>query len=161
MQERPEDKRPGTTQPQLPFERVEARVRESFSRQAAMDTIGATLVSVGRGTVEIVMPVHRRVTQQHGFVHGGIVSTIADSACGFAALATMDFDTAVMTAEFKINFLAPAAGKRLVARGKVVKTGRTLTIATAEVEAVDDERTRLVAIMTATMMSVRGRGIAD
>jgi uncharacterized protein (TIGR00369 family) len=137
------------------------RVRESFARQPAMETINARLGHVEKGSVEIVLGVTPAVLQQHGYVHGGIVSALADSACGFSALSLMEPDTAVLTAELKINFLAPADGQTLVARGKVVKPGRTLTVTTAEVEAVKGDKRKLVAIMTATMACVRGREIAD
>lgn len=136
----------------------EERVRGSFARQTVMKTIGARLVRVAPGEVDIELPVAPAVAQQHGFVHAGIVSTIADSACGYAALSLMDAGTAVLTAEFKINLLAPAAGDRLVARGKVVRAGRTLSVATAEVEAVSAAGSKVCAIMTATIMCVRNRG---
>lgn len=140
----------------------EARVRESFARQTVMTTIGATLRRVAPGEVDIELPVGPAVAQQHGFVHAGIVATIADSACGYAALSLMDPGTAVLTAEFKINLLAPAAGERLVARGKVVRAGRTLSVATAEVEAVSAAGAKVCAIMTATIMCVRDRpGLDD
>ncbi|MCZ8029611.1 MAG: PaaI family thioesterase [Rubrivivax sp.] len=139
-------------------EAFEERVRSSFARQTVMETIGARLVRVAPGEVDIELPVAPAVAQQHGFVHAGIVSTIADSACGYAALSLMDRDTAVLTAEFKINLLAPAAGDRLVARGKVVRAGRTLSVATAEVEAISAAGSKVCAIMTATIMCVRDRG---
>ncbi len=139
-------------------EGFEDRVRRSFARQTVMETIGAQIVRVAPGEVDIALPVAPAVAQQHGFVHAGIVSTIADSACGYAALSLMDPGTAVLTAEFKINLLAPAAGDRLVARGKVVRAGRTLSVATAEVEAVSAAGTKICAIMTATIMCVRDRG---
>ncbi len=97
-----------------------------------MTTIGARLVSVAPGSVEIALPVAGHVSQQHGFVHAGAVATIADSAAGYAALSLMPAGAGVITAEFKINLLAPAAGDELIARGKVVKAGRTLTLAQAE-----------------------------
>ena len=137
-------------------------MRESFARQTVMTTIGATLRRVAPGEVDIELPVGPAVAQQHGFVHAGIVATIADSACGYAALSLMDPGTAVLTAEFKINLLAPAAGERLVARGKVVRAGRTLSVATAEVEAVSAAGAKVCAIMTATIMCVRDRpGLDD
>lgn len=139
-------------------EAFEERVRSSFARQTVMETIGARLVRVAPGEVDIELPVAPAVAQQHGFVHAGIVSTIADSACGYAALSLMDRGTAVLTAEFKINLLAPAAGDRLVARGKVVRAGRTLSVATAEVEAISAAGSKVCAIMTATIMCVRDRG---
>src|SRR5689334_5941500 len=115
-----------------PDEREE-RVRLSFAKQGLMTTLGATLDSVAPGVVEIGLTPHPAISQQHGFVHGGAVSAIADSAAGYAALSLMPADTSVLTAEFKINFLAPAAGERIRAYGRAVKTGRTLTLAQAEV----------------------------
>ncbi len=116
----------------------ETRVRGSFSRQRIMDTIGARLTRVEPGAVEIELPVSPHVSQQHGYVHAGVVSTIADSACGYAALSLMPAGAGVLTAEFKVNLLAPAEGERLVASGRVVKPGRTLTVAQAEVHADRD-----------------------
>lgn len=140
----------------------EARVRRSFGRQTVMETIGATLTAVAPGEVEIAMPVAAHVSQQHGFVHAGIVSTIADSACGYAALSLMPPGAGVLTAEFKINLMAPAAGERLVARGKVARAGRLLTVAQAEVEAESAGARKVVALMTATLVTLEGReGIAD
>jgi uncharacterized protein (TIGR00369 family) len=109
------------------------RVRASFAKQGLMTTLGATLDSVSPGVVEIIVSPHPAILQQHGFVHGGVVSAIADSAAGYAALSLMPVDTGVLTTEFKINFLAPAAGEHILARGRVVKAGRTLTLAQAEV----------------------------
>ena len=104
----------------------------------------------------------REISQQHGFVHAGAVSAIADTAAGYAALSMMPPDRGVLTTEFKINLLAPATGECLVARGRVVKAGRTLTLAQSEVFARADGKLRLVALLTATLMAVEGRdGIAD
>jgi len=97
-----------------------------------MTMLGATLESVSPGMVEILVSPNPAILQQHGFVHDGVVSAIADSAAGYAALSLMPADTGVLTTEFKINFLAPAAGERILARGRVVKAGRTLTLAQAE-----------------------------
>lgn len=141
---------------------VVARIESSFARQAFMSTIGARLVHVGPGEVEIEMPVSAHLCQQHGFVHAGAVATIADSACGYAALTAMPAGAGILTAEFKINLLAPAAGERLVAKGRVVKAGRTLTLATAEVFAFADGKPKLCAMMTATCMTIAGReGVSD
>ena len=138
------------------------RVRRSFARQGLMATLGATLGEVGLGRVEIVLRPGQAVSQQHGFVHAGAVSAIADSAAGYAALTLMPADAGILTAEFKINLLAPATGDRLIARGRVVKAGRTLTLAQAEVFAEADGREKLVALLTATLMAVQGRdGIGD
>ena len=127
-----------------------------------MATLGASLGAVSPGSVEIVMIPQPEVSQQHGFVHAGAVSAIADTAAGYAALTLMPADAGVLTAEFKINLLAPAAGDRLVARGRVIKAGRTLTLAQAEVFAEAGGREKLVALLTATMMTITGRnGVND
>ena len=127
-----------------------------------MQTLGATLGDVSPGQVEIFLAPKREISQQHGFVHAGAVSAIADSAAGYAALSTMPPDRGVLTTEFKINLLAPATGECLVARGRVVKAGRTLTLAQPEVFARADGKLRLVALLTATLMAVEDRdGIAD
>ncbi|MEN5082252.1 PaaI family thioesterase [Bosea sp. TWI1241] len=141
---------------------VVARVEASFARQAFMATLGARLAHVGAGEVEVHLPVAAHLGQQHGFVHAGAVATIADNACGFAALTLMPPGTGVLTAEFKINLLAPATGEALIARGRVVKAGRTLTLAMAEVFSVSGGAEKLCAMMTATCMTIAGReGIAD
>ena len=127
-----------------------------------MHTLGATLEHVSPGRVEIALRPTPAVSQQHGFVHAGAVSSIADSAAGYAALSLMPADSGVLTAEFKINLLAPAAGDRIVARGRVVKAGRTLTLAQTEVFARTGEQEKLIALLTATLMTVKGRdGISD
>jgi uncharacterized protein (TIGR00369 family) len=141
---------------------VEARIRESFRRQGLMATLGAEMASVAPGAVTIMLPVTPAVSQQHGFVHAGAVAAIADSAAGYAALTLMPEGAGVLTAEFKINLVAPAAGERLLARGKVIKAGRTLTLAMTEVHAVTDGREKLCAVLTATLMTMAGRGgVAD
>ena len=141
---------------------VEARIRASFARQGLMTTLGATLETVAPGHVAIAVRPHRSISQQHGFVHAGAVSAIADSAAGYAALTLMPSGRGVLTTEFKINLLAPATGDRLVARAKVIKSGRTLTLAQAEVFADTNGQEKLVAFLTATMMTVEGRdGVSD
>src|SRR6478735_8352954 len=152
-----------TVSDQSPFDAdVVRRVETSFGKQAFMATLGARLTRVAPGEVEIELPVSVHLTQQHGFVHAGAVATIADSAAGYAALTMMPPGTGILTAEFKINLLAPAAGERLVAKGRVVKAGRTLTLATAEVFALKDGAARLCAMMTATCMTIAGRdGVSD
>lgn len=142
--------------------RVEQRIRASFAKQGLMTTLGATIATVEPGAVAIELAPAPTISQQHGFVHAGAVSAIADSAAGYAALSMMPMDRGVLTTEFKINLLAPAAGDRIIARGKVVKAGRTLTLAQTEVFAEQDGRSRLIALLTATLMAVEGRdGIAD
>ena len=138
------------------------RVRASFAKQGLMTTLGATLDSVSPGMVEITVSPNPAILQQHGFVHGGVVSAIADSAAGYAALSLMPTDTGVLTTEFKINFLAPAAGEHILARGRVIKAGRTLTLAQAEVFAKSGGQEKLIALLTATLMVVKGRdGVSD
>ncbi|MEW6452188.1 MAG: PaaI family thioesterase [Pseudomonadota bacterium] len=143
-------------------EEQQHRVRSSFAKQGLMATLGATLGTISPGAVEIALRPTPAISQQHGFVHAGAVSAIADSAAGYAALSLMPADTGVLTTEFKINLLAPAAGDRIVARGRVVKAGRTLTLAQAEVFVSTGGQEKLIALLTATMMAVKGRdGISD
>jgi uncharacterized protein (TIGR00369 family) len=135
----------------------EARVRASFERQRAMATIGARLVRVEPGEVELELPFREDLTQQHGFLHAGIVTTLIDSACGYAALSVMDKESAVLSVEYKVNLLAPAVGERMRAVGRVIKSGRTLVVCTGEVIAVAGASESVVTLMQATMMAVRGR----
>ena len=130
---------------------TERRIRESFARQQAMTTIGARVVAVRAGEVEIELPFSPALTQQHGFVHAGIITMIADNACGYAALSLAARDAAVLTAEFKVNFLSPAKGERFIAIGRVVRPGRTLTVCLGEVFAREGESRKQVALMTASM----------
>jgi uncharacterized protein (TIGR00369 family) len=135
-----------------------ARVRTSFSRQQAMALLGAEMTEVGPGMTEIVLPFREELTQQHGFVHAGIITAIADSACGYAALSLMPPGMGVLTIEFKVNFLNAAAGIRFVAQGQVVKPGRTVMVCTGAVVAERADGTQqTVALMQATMMVVRDR----
>ena len=139
----------------------EHRVRASFARQTVMATLGATLARVAPGEVAIDLPFRQELTQQHGFLHAGIVTSVVDSACGYAALTLMEPGAAVLSVEFKVNLLAPARGARFRAIGRVVRAGRSVTVVSGEFR-VDDENGALVAIMTGTMMAVRDRpGLAD
>jgi uncharacterized protein (TIGR00369 family) len=135
------------------------RVRASFARQAAMATIGATLAEVDPGRVVIELPWQQALTQQHGFLHAGMVATALDSACGYAGFTLMQPDAAVLTIEFKINLLAPAQGERFRMEGLVIKPGRTITVTEGRAYAIDQGREKLVATMGATLMAVAGRGI--
>jgi uncharacterized protein (TIGR00369 family) len=137
----------------------ESRVRDSFARQAAMRLIGAQLAAIEPGRCIIELTVREELTQQHGYVHGGIVGMIADSAGGYAAFSLMPADASVLTVEYKINMLAPAAGERLVATGEVLKPGRTLSIVRADVVALRDGRATRVAAMQQTLMVMHG--VAD
>lgn len=131
----------------------QARVIASFARQKMMQTIGAKLIGVCPGAVEIELPFDENLTQQHGFLHAGAVATIGDTACGYAALSLAPADMAVLTIEYKINLLAPAVGKKLIARGRVTRPGRMITVCTGEVFAVmEDEKEKLVASMLGTIM---------
>ncbi|MBI4274864.1 MAG: PaaI family thioesterase [Rhizobiales bacterium] len=131
---------------------AEQRIRDSFSRQQALTLIGASLVAVREGEIEVALPYRPEVTQQHGFVHGGVVGMIADVACGYAALSLMPEGAAVLTAEYKINLMAPAKGERLVAIGRVVRRGRKLMVCLGEVFAEEGGKRKQVALMTASMM---------
>jgi uncharacterized protein (TIGR00369 family) len=140
----------------------ETRVRASFSKQGLMQTIGASLTQLSPGAIEIALPVTPAVLQQHGFVHAGALASIADTAAGYAALSLMPPRAGVLTTEFKINLVAPAIGDRILARGRVIKAGRTLTLAQTEVFAESDGQARLVALLTATLMTIEGReGVGD
>jgi len=132
------------------------RVRESFARQPLMQTLGARLVRVALGEVDIELPVAAHLTQQQGFLHAGAVTAVADSACGYAALTLMEPGLEVLTVELKINLLAPAAGERVLAQGRVVRAGRTLTVCRGEVQALAGGEERHVATMTATLIAVGG-----
>jgi uncharacterized protein (TIGR00369 family) len=142
-----------------PAETMEARVRASFGRQAMMATLGVRLAAVGRGRAELVVDHDERFTQQHGFLHAGAVAAVLDSACGYAAFSVMPPDAAVLTAAYTLNLLAPAAGRRFVMTGEVVRAGRTLVVCRGE--AVADGATTPFAVMQATLSAVYDRpGIA-
>ncbi len=131
-----------------------ARVRASFGRQQAMSLIGARLSVVELGHAEIELPYRDDLTQQKGYVHGGIVGMIADSACGYAAYTLMPASSSLVTVEYKINLLAPAQGEMLVARGEVIKPGRTLSVTCAEVYARKNGKMVQVAAMQQTLMTL-------
>ncbi|HYE41306.1 MAG TPA: PaaI family thioesterase [Ramlibacter sp.] len=133
------------------------RIRASFAQQGAMRTIGAALAEVAPGRVVIEMPWQEAVTQQHGFVHAGMLAAALDSACGYAASTLMPADAGVLTIEFKINLLAPAAGERFRMEGAVIKPGRTITVTEGRAYAMQDGREKLVATMGATLMTITGR----
>lgn len=133
------------------------RVRASFDRQAAMGTLGASLAEVAPGRVVIELPFAAHLTQQHGFLHAGMVATALDSACGYAASTLMPEDAGVLTIEFKINLLAPAQGQRFRMEGLVVKPGRTITVTEGKAFAIDGGREKLIATMGATLMAITGR----
>lgn len=132
----------------------EPRVRASFATQRIMDTIGARMTRVAAGEAEISLPFRADLSQQDGYVHAGVIATILDSACGYAAYTLISPGANMLTTEFKINLLRPAVGDEFVARGRVVKPGKTLTVCTGEVVARTGGQERVVAIMTATLMTL-------
>ncbi len=135
----------------------EARVRSSFARQRLLATIGARLVTVEPGQVVIELPFRSDLTQQHGFLHAGVVTAIADTACGYAAFTLMPVDATVLTVEYKLNFLSPAVGERLLATGRVIRPGQTITVCTGDVIAIHKGEEKPVAAIQATLMAVRNR----
>lgn len=135
------------------------RVRESFARQAAMRLIGASITHVEPGQVTLELVSRPELTQQHGFLHAGIVTMLVDTACGYSALSMMPPDAAVLTVEYKVNFLSPATGERLIARGRVIKPGQTLSVCLGEAFVQKDGDEKLVATMLATMIARLEKGI--
>lgn len=133
------------------------RVQQSFDRQQAMKTLGITLENIEPGRIDLAMPYREAFTQQHGFVHAGILSTAMDSACGYAAFSLMPKEAAVLSIEYKINLLAPAQGEFFRITGQVLKPGRTIIVCQSEVFASLKGKEKLVAQMTGTMMAVFGR----
>lgn len=138
-------------------EQVAERVRASFARQDAMRLVRASLELVARGRTEIHLPHWDGVRQQHGFIHGGVVGMIADSAAGYAAMSVAPPGASVLTVEYKMNLMAPADGERLVARGEVVRPGRTLIVTRAEVFAIKGGKETLCALMQQTIMVMHGK----
>lgn len=132
------------------------RVRASFARQAFMRTLGVELLHLAPGEVDLGLQQRPDLTQQHGYFHAGVTATIADSAAGYAALSLYPKGTGVLTTEFKINLLRPAAGERLVARGRVIKPGRTLTICQSDVYGQDNGREAHVATLLLSMICLEG-----
>lgn len=138
----------------------EEKVRASFARQSVMTTIGARIAALRPGHCEVELPYRADLCQQHGFLHAGITTTIADSAGGYAAYSLMPAGASVLTVEFKVNLMAPAAGERFLARGTVIKPGRTLMVVEADVLAEDKGGRKPIAHMLATMMCLEGRSDA-
>jgi uncharacterized protein (TIGR00369 family) len=144
---------PGPRSPIANFDRV----RDSFARQGAMALIGARLVDLREGFCALALTPRAETSQQHGYVHAGILATLVDSAGGYAGYTMFPDESSVLTVEFKLNLLAPAQGDEIVAEGFVVKAGRTLTITRGEVHAVQQGERKLVAIMQQTLMTMHGR----
>ena len=127
-------------------------IKQSFAKQTIMGLIGAELMRVEPGVIEIRLPYRADLAQQHGYLHAGIVTTIADSACGYAAYSLMPPNSEVLSVEFKVNLLRPAKGETFSAVAEVVKSGRTLTVVRADVFGIEGERRELVATMLGTMI---------
>jgi uncharacterized protein (TIGR00369 family) len=137
---------------------VVARVRESFAHQEFMSTLGATLTRVEPGRVAIeVVPV-RALTQQNGFLHAGVVASIADSACGYAAYTLMPMGSDVLSIEFKVHLLRPATGDRVIADARVIRSGLTVSVCQADIFAITGDQSRQVALLTGTMMRIATAG---
>lgn len=137
------------------------RVRESFDRQQFMRTLGAELTAIEPGEAEIALAFRDDLTQQHGFLHAGALASVLDSACGYAAFSLMPAGSNVLSVEFKLDLLAPAEGERFLARARVVKAGRTITVVRAEGFMIRRQAERLVATLSGTMMCLRERGTPD
>lgn len=133
----------------------EARVRASFALQGLMTNLGAKMVTVTPGEVVIELPYRDDITQQQSFVHGAAVAAIVDTACGYSALSLLPAGYDVVTVEYKINFVAPAVGEKMIARGRVTKAGKTLTVCSGDCHALRDGKEKLVATLQATMMAVQ------
>jgi uncharacterized protein (TIGR00369 family) len=131
------------------------RIAASFKSQGLMTTLGAQLVSVADGEVQIELPFSEHLSQQHGYVHAGAITSVVDSACGYAALTKAPPECEVVSAEFKINLMRPAIGERFLAIGRVQSSGKLLTVCTGEVRAYTGTACKVVAIMQATMVNVR------
>ena len=139
----------------------ETRLSDSFARQPAMALIGAGLGRLAPGEVEVLLPIRHEVTQQHGFVHGGVVAMVADSAAGYAAFSLLPADATLLSVEFKLNFLSPGRGVRLAARGRVVKPGRTLSVVEVDVVGIDADGVETsCARMLQTIMALHGQADA-
>lgn len=143
----------GTFQPADPH--FETRVRDSFEKQGIMATVGARLVRIAPGEVEIEFPFSLSLSQHNGYIHAGVMTTVVDSACGYAAYTLMPPDADVLSIEYKINFMSPAIGESFKGVGRVVKAGRTITVCAGEVIAVANGQEKVVAVMQATMITVK------
>lgn len=134
---------------------MQQRITDSFNAQGLMSTLGAQIVSIDDGEVQLELPFSTKLTQQHGYLHAGVITSIVDTACGYAALTKAPEGHEVVTAEFKINFMRPAIGERFVAIGRVVNSGKLLTVCTGEVQAFSGVDFKVVAVMQATIVNIR------
>jgi len=142
----------GIHQPLRP--EVEDRVRASFSRQGLINSLNGEITHISPGELYLTAPFDERFTQQDGFLHAGVVTTLMDSACGYAAYTLMPDDSRVLSVEFKVNFMSPAVGEKFRAEGRVVKSGKTISVCEGKFFALQDEGEKLVAIMQATMICI-------
>ena len=133
------------------------RIRASFAQQGAMALIGAELTRIQQGTVEIELPFNPTLTQQHGFLHAGVIAAALDSACTYAAYTMIDADVSILTIEFKVNLLSPGKGERFLFRGEITKPGSNIIVADGKGYAIGDGPAKLIASMTGTKMAIRGR----
>lgn len=134
---------------------MQQRITDSFNAQGLMSTLGAQIVSIDDGEVQLELPFSTKLTQQHGYLHAGVITSIVDTACGYAALTKAPEGQEVVTAEFKINFMRPAIGERFVAIGRVVNSGKLLTVCKGEVQAYSGVDFKVVAVMQATIVNIR------
>ena len=137
--------------------KYQERVESSFSRQKFMDFIGAELIEIKPGYCEIHLPYKKELSQQHGYFHAGIIGTVADNSGGYAAFSLMPMDSSILTVEYKLNLIAPGDGELLIARGQVMKSGRTLTICRTEVFVVKNGAEKLCATSLTTLMALVGK----
>ena len=133
------------------------RIRQSFDRQGAMAMLDAELTRVEQAMIEIELPYSEKLTQQHGFLHPGVISAALDTACTYAAYTTIAPDASILTIEFKVNLLSPGRGERFLFRGEITKPGSTIIVADGRGYAISDGPAKLIASMTASMMVIRGR----
>jgi uncharacterized protein (TIGR00369 family) len=133
------------------------RVRQSFALQGAMAMLGAELTRVETAMTEIELPFDVKLTQQHGFLHAGVISAALDSACGYAAYTVIEPEASILTIEFKVNLMSPGRGERFLFRGEITKPGSTIIVADGRAYAIGDGPAKLIASMTGTMMVIRGR----
>lgn len=131
------------------------KVRESFAAQTVMQFIGAKFIRVEAGEVEIELAYRKDLTQQNGYLHAGIITAIADSACGYAAFSLMPPEAEVLSVEFKVNLLSPAVGEKFIAKARVLRAGKTLTVVQADVLAIKNDEEKQVAVMLGTMMCLQ------
>ena len=138
-------------------EAVETRIRQSFARQGAMETLGAELTRISPGVVEIELAYDRKLTQQHGFLHAGVISAALDTACSYAAYTVIEQEASLLTIEFKVNLMSPGRGERFLFRSEITKPGSNIIVADGRGYALTEGPAKLIASMTSTMMVIRGR----